>query len=125
MVLPIRAHLDSIKRLMVGDFYIGRGSRERGLTKSVFCNTHEVSTVGRERAIELFDKDLSADQNLLDQLWTLSGPRLVCHCTPNQACQGDVLIRRFSDLQPDAFDRSSTSVTPDSAVLEYLAMLIG
>ena len=79
--------------------------------------------MGRDSAIELFDKGLSADQNLLDQLWTLSGLRLVCHCTPNQAYHGDVLIHRFSERYPDAFDRSSTSVTPDSAVLDYLAML--
>ena len=29
MVIPIRAHLDSVKRLLKGDVYIGRGSRQR------------------------------------------------------------------------------------------------
>ena len=29
MVVPVRGHLDSIKRLLKGDRYIGRGSRQR------------------------------------------------------------------------------------------------
>ena len=48
MVIPIRAHLDTIERLIIGDYYIGRGSRQRGLSKSIFCITHKVSAVGRE-----------------------------------------------------------------------------
>ena len=41
MVLPIRGHLDSIGRMMVGDYYIGRGCRQRGLSQSLFCNDFE------------------------------------------------------------------------------------
>ena len=34
IVVPVRGHLDSIKRLVKGDRYIGRGSRQRSLGKS-------------------------------------------------------------------------------------------
>ena len=123
MVFPIRAHLDLFKRLMIGDHFLGRGSRQRGIAKSVFCNTHKVSVVGRNRAIQLFESDLSEDRNLLERLWTLSGLRLVCHCTPNQACHGDVLIRKFSELYPGAFDRLITTVSPAAEVLDQFAAL--
>ena len=43
MVLPIRAHLDSVKRLLKGDLYMGRRSRQRSLPKSRYCNTFKVS----------------------------------------------------------------------------------
>ena len=43
MVLPIRGCLDDIKRVMVGDFYKGRGCRQRGLGKSEFCNDFKVA----------------------------------------------------------------------------------
>ena len=37
LVVPIRGHLDSIKRLLKGDVYLGRGSRQRSLPKSRYC----------------------------------------------------------------------------------------
>ena len=123
VVLTIRANLDAIKRLMIGDYYIGRGSRQRELSKSIFCNTQKVSAVGRERAIQLFEKDLSGNSKLCERLWTLSGLRLVCHCTPNQACRADVLLRKFRERYRAAYDRSVPSSTPPAAVLNYLAAL--
>ena len=33
MVVPVRGHLDSIKRLLKGDRYIGRGSRQWSLCR--------------------------------------------------------------------------------------------
>ena len=58
MVLPIRGCLGSVKRLLKGDLYIGRGSRQRSLAKSRYCNTFKVSDVGREMAIERFRETL-------------------------------------------------------------------
>ena len=43
MVLPIRGHLDSIGRMMLGDYYIGRGCRQHGLSQSLFCIDFKVS----------------------------------------------------------------------------------
>ena len=123
MVLPSRGHLDTINRMMTGDYFIGRGSRQRSLKKSIFCNAHKVSAVGRDRAIELFNTNLSNDLNLLAQLWTLSGLRLVCHCAPSQACDGEMIIQKFAELYPDAFDRSQSSTTSGASILDYLAAL--
>ena len=44
LIVPIRGHLDSIKRLLKGDIYIGRGSRQRSLPKSRYCNTFKCVT---------------------------------------------------------------------------------
>ena len=123
LVLPVRGHLDSINRLMTGDCFFGRGSRQRSLKRSIFCNTHKVSAVGRDRAIEMFKEDLSASPILLSRLWTLSGLRLVCHCVPSQRCHGDILIEKFMELYPSAFDRSRSTDTPNAATLSYLAAL--
>ena len=120
MVLPFRGHLDTTNRMMTGDYYIGRGSRQRSLKRSVFRNTHKVSAV---RAIEPFRTDLSNDPDLLAQLWTPSGLRLVCHCAPCQACHVDMIIQKFAELCLDAHDRLQSSATPDASTLDYLAAL--
>ena len=86
MVLPVRGHLDAIKRLLKGDLYMGRGSRKRSLAKSRYCNTLKVS-----QCIDGFRDALISDRKLHSCLWTLSGRRLVCHCRPSEACHGDVL----------------------------------
>ena len=71
----------------------------------------------------MFKEDLSASPILLSRLWTLSGLRLVCHCVPSQLCHGDILIQKFTELYPSAFDRSSSTDTPNAATLSYLAAL--
>ena len=62
MILPTRGCLDSVKRLLKGDLYIGRGSRQRSLAKSRYWNTFKVSEVGREMAIDNFRETLRQDQ---------------------------------------------------------------
>ena len=119
MVLPVRGHVDSIKKLMVRDVYIGRGSRERQLRKSVFCNRPKVAVVGREKGKELFGRDLQADADLQARLWTLSGVRLVCDCTPNQQCHGDVLLEDFRRTFPAAYDRNAGTEVSDPRTLAY------
>ena len=53
LVVPVRGHMDSIKRLLRGDVYIGRGSRQRSLPKSRYCNTftkcHRLADRSRSR----------------------------------------------------------------------------
>ena len=105
MVLPIRGHLDAIKRLLKGDLYIGRGSRQRSLGKSRHCKTFKVSQYGRTAAISGFQDALLSDQQLYDSLWTLSGRRPVRHCRPFEKCHGDVLIEQFRKSS-DSYDRS-------------------
>ena len=77
LIVPTRENLDLVKRLMVGDTYIGRGSRQRNLPKSQFCIIYKVSQYGRTAAIEHFQQEDNA--NLQRLIWTLSGCRLLCH----------------------------------------------
>ena len=102
LVIPILAHLDSMKRLLKGDIYIGRGSKQRGLPRSRYCNNFKMSEHGRVAAIASFRDMLHQDSALHASLWTLSGTLLVCHCRANEACHGDVLVEpttaRISNL---------------------------
>ena len=103
--------------------YIERGCRQQGLTRSPYCNNFKV-THGRLAAIELFEKHLLSSHTLLDQFWTLSGCRLVCHCRPEQECNGDVIIRQLALRYASAYDRNnSQSAAPKTDVLEYMAGL--
>ena len=63
--------------MMVGDYCIGRGCRQRNLGKSPYCNDYKVSVHGRERAISQFAQKLKRDGEIRARLWTLSGLRLV------------------------------------------------
>ena len=124
MVVPIRGHWDSIKRLLKGDRYIGRGSRQRSLGKSRYCKTFKVSQYGRSIAISSFRDALLGDRVLYPSLWTLSGTRLECHCRHSEPCHGDVLIEEFKKSFPDAFDRyRDDGVPPDSRILSFMARL--
>ena len=124
LVVPVRGHLDSIKRLLRGDVYIGRGSRQRSLPKSRYCNTFKVSQVGRSVAISSFREALRADPVLLNSLWTLSGTRLVCNCRATEDCHDDVLIGEFRKLYPTAHDRNQPRGAPPShEILSFLARL--
>ena len=64
MVTPTRGHLDSVKKFMRGDLYIGRGSRQRSLGRSRYCNNFKVAEVGRDRAIQEFRTYLLGDKKL-------------------------------------------------------------
>ena len=124
LVVPVRGHLDSIKRLLRGDIYIGRGSRQRSLLKSRYCNTFKVSQVGRSVAISSFRQALLADPALHNSLWTLSGTRLVCHCRATEDCHGDVLVEEFRKLYPTAHDRYQPCGSPPGhEILSFLARL--
>ena len=123
-VVGTRQHLDSIRKLMRGDFYIRLGSRQRKLGRSKFCNNVKVSEVGRDRAIGSFRNTLREDNHLLGILRTLSGRRLVCHCQLSQHCYGDVLIQELRRAFQDAYDRNdSDGQTPSSSILDFVTRL--
>ena len=116
-MIPTRAHLDGVRRLMRGDFYIGRGCKQRNLQRSPFANPYKVSVHGREAAVDLF-----AEHS--DSVWRLSGRRLLCHCKDTQKFHGDKLISEFRRQFPGAYDRSRfSSVPPSARVLGFLARL--
>ena len=109
---------------MVGDLYIGRGSKQRGLGRSVWSNPHKVAQSSREEAIRRYSETLRNDQSLSSIIWTLSGARLVCHCTPTQRCHADVLISLFRQTFPAAHDRDQENQpAPTASVLSLLAKL--
>ena len=105
LVLPVLGCLEDVRCMMVEDYFVGRGSGERGLGKSLYCNDYKVSQYGRERAIRQFAQKLQRDEELRAIQWTLSGLRLVCHCTPSQACHADSIIEEFRQAYPGANDR--------------------
>ena len=73
LVVPTREHLDSVRRLMSGDTYIGRGCRQRSWGKTLFHNPYKVSECGREYTIKLFEQHLDSSSELLNLLPLASG----------------------------------------------------
>ena len=105
LVLPTRADLETVKRMMKGDTYIGRGCRQRGLTRSVFGNPYKLCDYGRSQAVAKYRQLLDDSPELSSQLINLSGCRLLCHCKRFQQCHADAIIARFAELYPSAYDR--------------------
>lgn len=65
------------------DVYIGRGSK--------WGNRHKIGKDGtRDEVIELFRNELLMNPKLLNDVKTLKGKTLGCHCKP-EACHGDIL----------------------------------
>ena len=110
---------------MQGDYYIGRGSRERNLKPSVFGNPFKVAVHGRSGAIRRYEAMLRKNDDLLKRLPQLSGFRLVCHCRANQACHAESIIKVYKSLFPAAFNREdiATATAGSEEVLSRLASL--
>ena len=72
LVVPVRGHLDAIRRMLWGDLYISLGSRQRNLPCSTCGNPYELSVHDRRTAIELFSQDLSRSANFKSQILSLS-----------------------------------------------------
>ena len=81
------------------------------------CQRLQGVEFGRQTAIERFAEKLSWDSELQENLHTLSGKRLLCHCRPTEACHADSIISAFRDKFPEALDRD------DARILAYLALL--
>ena len=94
-ILPVRGCLEEVGRLMRGDFYIGRGSRQRSLKRSTFANDFKVSEFGREIAISKFREKMATDVLWQSTLWTPSGARLICHCSARQDCHADAIVDSY------------------------------
>ena len=105
LVLPTRADLETVKRMMKGDTFLGRGCRQRGLTRSVFGNPYKLCDYGRSQAVAKCRQLLDDSPELSRQLINLSGRRLQCHCKRFQQCHADAIIAKFAELYPGAYNR--------------------
>ena len=122
-IVPERGCVELVRKFMQGDYYIGRGSRERNLKASVFGNPFKIAVYGRAGAIRRYEAMLRKDDDLLKRLPQLSGSRLVCHCRADQACHADSIIAVYRETFPLAYDRSNTTAAaaPSAEVLNRLA----
>ena len=77
MVVPVRGHLDTVRRLLRGDFYVGLGCKQRDLQRSLYANDYKV-------AVERFTAKLSQDTEFQENLHTLSGKEIVVPLQANR-----------------------------------------
>ena len=103
VIAPISGYVEGARRLERCDVCVGRGSRERGLEKGLFCNHYTVRQYGRDRCIDLFGEHLAGNRGLQDRLLELSGRRLLCRCKAHGRCHADELIRQFLLKYPEAY----------------------
>ena len=75
----------------------------------VQTRVYKVVEYSRLNAIRMFGQYLDRNAELIRQIPSLTGKRLVCHCAPTQSCHADALIRKFRELCPDAYDRNDPS----------------
>ena len=66
-------------------------------------------------AIHLFEQYLDNSPELIKLVLSLSGKRLVCHCSKGQSCHGDILIKKFVEMFPDAYDRNAPEQRPPTS----------
>ena len=102
LVLPTRADLETVKRMM-------KGCRQRGLTRNVFGNPYNLCDFGRSQAVAKYRQLLDDSPELSSQLINLSGRRFLCHCKRFQQCHADAIISKFAELYPGAYDRDRTA----------------
>ena len=121
IIAPIRGCVEDVRRLKRGDVYVGRGSRERGLEKGIFCNPYTVRQYGRDRCIDLFGEHLAGNRGLQDRLLELSGRRLLCHCKAHERCHADELIRQFLLKYPEAYVMGLSDDAPPQEVALAMA----
>ena len=89
---PRRRCIDDLTRLQSCHIYIGRGHAKLHSSRSRWANPFAISrTRTRQECITLFRDYLRTRQDLLQDIQSLRGHVLVCHCTQSQQCHADVL----------------------------------
>ena len=109
---PRRGCVEDVEAFKRGDVYIGRGNRQRDLAPSTWGNPHKVKEHGREVAIAKFASHLSDSIERQEKLRALEGECLLCQCTMDQSCHGDVIISAFRSKYPDAYVIGVTTEPP-------------
>lgn len=91
------------------DVYIGRSRNGEGNMGNTpigepgfLGNPYKESHYGREKCIELFERDLGwmidADPIFKAKLVSLYGKTLGCYCFDHQECHGDILVSKINEL---------------------------
>ena len=84
----------------------------------------KVETQAKTLAIQQFEEHFKVDGSLYSALETLSGCRLVCHCTSRQDRHAHVLTKEFISSFTTALDRGCIDGGPPlPSVLNFLASL--
>ena len=98
-IVPAIRVLFSKEMLLEEDVvYVGRGHAGFGAEASTWGNNFEVSKNNtRKKVIKAFRQFLSRAPALLENLESLNGKRLACHCPLALPCHGDVIIEFFKD----------------------------
>jgi hypothetical protein len=95
--MPIRIQRRRTKgwKMPQGVIYVGRGT--------VYGNHYSVERYGRDRAIDLFERDLNSPygKHMRAQIVVaLAGKDLACWCKLDEKCHADVLLRTANDPPP-------------------------
>ena len=99
-VAPLRCELDTSEIRAGRMTYVGRGCRRLRLEPSVWGNPFRIGRgTPRAEAVQMYEKHLGGDTDLLARLPELEGRRIACHCRLGQACHGDALTRAFCRLR--------------------------
>jgi hypothetical protein len=82
---PLRVRRLNMRAPLEGAVLVARPSR--------WGNPYSIEEHGRKRAIEMYERWLLANDELLAQLPSLKGKRLACYCKLDEPCHADVLAR--------------------------------
>ena len=93
---PVRGPPVWQEAMAPNDVYVGRGSHNLRLARSIWHNPYKIDTgTSRTESVRLFEEYVARSEHLRESLRSLSGKRLRCHCLPCQQCHGDALVRCF------------------------------
>ena len=91
---------------------MNRGSGQRRLAESHYCNPFTVAVCGRAGAIAWIGQHFLDDASLRSCLWSISGLQLICHCLDKEHGHANVLILEFSPrIQPHGHETVSTFIS--------------
>jgi hypothetical protein len=93
--VPDRSQISEARHVRPNDLYIGRGERDsRYREASKWGSPFRVAQFGRKVALAKYKAHIMQSP-LREQLSELAGKTLMCTCSLNQRCHGDVLIELF------------------------------
>jgi hypothetical protein len=123
-MLPYVVRVDRRKQNFT--LYIGRAWA--GLPESKWHNPHHLHAFGdRKKVLELYERDLRNNSELMVAIPELSDQALGCWCYP-ESCHGDVLVKIYKEVcKPGIGDMAQAVNThgdlmlPEPLMIEYIS----